>query len=83
MKVFSDWFIIFINDKLAHYADIVAIVCWILSIRYFISKPNRTTLENFLFLFCIVGFILDSIFSVAFILYSIKIQKNCSTNLKN
>jgi len=52
--------------KIIHYADILAIPCFLISIHYFYNIKNKNLQENFLFLFSLIGFILDISFTIIF-----------------
>lgn len=52
--------------NLIHYADIVAIPCFLLLTIYFYRK-KRTFIENILLLFAISGLILDTYFTYHFL----------------
>ncbi len=51
-------------DKMVHYADILAIVFFFYGIIYFYKIRNKNLGEWILFLFCITGFIMDTIFTI-------------------
>ncbi len=55
-----------IIDNIEHYADILAIPFFILASYYFITKPNKTIIEQLLTLFVIVGAIADIVFTLKF-----------------
>ncbi len=50
-------------NNILHYADILAIPCFLISFLYFYKKENKTLLEVFIMLFLLSGLILDTIFS--------------------
>lgn len=50
-------------DKLVHYGDLFAIPCFLISFLYFFYKKNKTSLEIFIMLFLLIGFIADLIFT--------------------
>lgn len=52
--------------RIAHYADILAVPCFAVAVVYFHKKHNRTLVENFLYLFVIVGLLFDT-FSVYYL----------------
>ena len=53
--------------NIVHYADILAIPCFFILIVY-LYKKNRTRTENFLFLFAIAGFVLDTVFTIFYLM---------------
>lgn len=55
------------KSNLSNYADLLAIPFFILLVIYFYNKKNRTNIENILFLFAIVGLVLDIFFSYIFL----------------
>ena len=59
-------------QNILHYADILAIPCFLISFLYFYNKKNKTLLEIFIMLFLLIGFILDSIFTYSFLMGDIK-----------
>jgi hypothetical protein len=59
-------------EKLVHYADILAVPCFLISFLYFYNIKNKTFLEIFIMLFLLIGFILDSIFTYSFLIGDIK-----------
>jgi hypothetical protein len=54
-------------DKIVHYADVLAIPCFLISFLYFLNKKNKTLLEIFIMLFLLSGLILDIIFTYHFL----------------
>ena len=61
-----------ILQNIVHYADILAIPCFLISFIYFYYKENKTLLEIFIMLFLLSGLILDLIFSYNYLLGNIK-----------
>jgi len=57
-----------IISKIVHIGDILAVPMFGLGIYYFYNIKNKTLIELILYLFCIMGFIADSIFSISFLL---------------
>jgi hypothetical protein len=55
-----------IIDNIEHYADILAIPFFILASYYFITKPNKSIIEQLLTLFVVVGAIADILFTIKF-----------------
>lgn len=55
-----------IIDNIEHYADILAIPFFILASYYFITKPNKSIIEQLLTLFVVVGTIADILFTIKF-----------------
>ena len=55
------------KSNLSNYADLLAIPFFLLLVVYFYRKKNRNNIENILFLFAIVGLILDIFFSCIFL----------------
>lgn len=55
-----------IIDNIEHYADILAIPFFILASYYFITKPNKSIIEQLLTLFVVVGAIADIAFTIKF-----------------
>ena len=51
-----------------HYADILAIPFFLLLSYYFSQIEEKTVLEWFLFLFAVSGFVLDTIFTLFFVM---------------
>lgn len=47
-------------EKLASYGDAAAIVGFALLVVYFYRKPQKTTFEKLLYLFAILGLLVDS-----------------------
>lgn len=50
-------------EHISHYGDLLAIPFFILLSMYFYSIENKNPLEYILFLFSILGFFLDSLFT--------------------
>ena len=55
-------------QNILHYADILAIPCFLISFLYFYNKKNKTLLEIFLMMFTLIGFIADFIFTYNWII---------------
>ena len=53
-------------EQLSRIADIFAIFFFALGIYYFHQIPDRTWIEDVLFLFMIIGFIADTVFTIQF-----------------
>jgi hypothetical protein len=53
----------------AHYGDILAIPFFALLFYYFYNKSKKTLLEYILLLFALSGLILDSIFTIIYLIY--------------
>ena len=53
--------------NLSHYGDILAIPFFLLLSMYFYNIENKNLLEYILYIFCIVGFILDILYTYFFI----------------
>lgn len=53
-------------NLLCHYGDILAIPFFLLLIIYFYNKKNKNCIEYLLFIFGIVGFILDIFYTYIF-----------------
>ncbi len=54
-------------EKIVHYADVLAIPCFLISFLYFYFRENKTLLEIFIMLFLLSGLILDTIFTYNFL----------------
>lgn len=61
-----------INNNLAHYADILAIPFFALSVNYFILLKNKSFLEYILLLFSIGCLIADILYSFIFLLKDLR-----------
>jgi len=57
------------RKNIVHYADILAIPFFFLLSYYFSQIEDKTCLEWFLFLFAVSGFVLDTIFTLLFVMY--------------
>lgn len=53
--------------NLIHYADMLAIPCFLIAGIYFYLKNKRNFIENFLLIFVSIGFIIDIYFTIKFI----------------
>ena len=56
-----------IKQNIHHYGDILAIPFFLLLSIYFYNIESKTPLEYILFVFSIVGFLTDSLFTIRFI----------------
>ena len=56
-------------DNISHIGDIFAIPFFFLLIIYFHQIEHRNTTENILFLFSILGFVLDVFFTYLFVFH--------------
>jgi hypothetical protein len=57
-----------INIKnLNHYGDILAIPFFALLAFYFYNKEQKTSIEYILFIFSLLGFILDIVYTIIFL----------------
>jgi hypothetical protein len=56
-----------IMNRLSHYGDILAIPFFALLINYFYNIEKKTQTEYLLFIFAILGFILDILYTIIFI----------------
>ena len=54
-------------NNLAHYGDLLAIPCFLITFIYFYQIPNKTLLENLLTLFIFITLIMDILFSFIFL----------------
>ena len=54
-------------NRLSHYGDILAIPFFDLLIHYFYNIEKKTQTEYLLFIFSILGFILDILYTIIFI----------------
>lgn len=54
-------------NMLCHYGDILAIPFFALLINYFYNIEKKTQTEYLLFIFSILGFILDILYTIIFI----------------
>jgi hypothetical protein len=59
-------------EKIIHYADVLAVPCFLISFLYFYYKQNKTLIENLIMLFLLIGFILDTIFTYNYLAGNIK-----------
>jgi len=50
-----------------NYGDILAIPLFALLVYYFYNIENKSTLEYILFSFAVLGFIVDSLFTIIFL----------------
>ncbi len=60
-----------ILNTLGHIGDIFATPMFGIGIYYFYNIKNKTLIEIILFLFCIIGFGADLIFSINYLYYVI------------
>ena len=54
-------------NNLAHYGDLLAIPCFLITFIYFYQLQNKTLLENLLMVFIFITFIADIFFSILFL----------------
>lgn len=55
-------------ERISHYGDILAIPFFILLSMYFYSIEDKNPLEYLLFVFSVVGFFMDTLFTFFYIL---------------
>ncbi len=59
-------------ENIVHYADVLAVPCFLISFLYFYFKQNKTLFEILIMLFLLSGFILDTIFTYNYLAGNIK-----------
>lgn len=55
------------TNNLSHYGDILAIPFFALLAFYFYNKEQKTSIEYILFIFSLLGFILDIVYTIIFL----------------
>jgi hypothetical protein len=55
------------TNTLSHYGDILAIPFFALLAFYFYNKEQKTSIEYILFIFSLLGFILDIFYTIIFL----------------
>jgi hypothetical protein len=55
------------TNNLSHYGDILAIPFFALLAFYFYNKEQKTSIEYILFIFSLLGFILDIFYTIIFL----------------
>lgn len=53
--------------NIANWADFAGMVVWALLCYYFYNLPSKTNFETLLFILCVIGLIVDTLFNALFI----------------